>query len=344
MLNLTSHRAEGFRFDLLNLNDKVIGSLGGVEQNSGSLSFSVYADIRGSGNLTVNNADIDWTQHRVRISYLAGEGDDQIEVPLITAVPRAPIEAHKATGWSADLELYDKTLILSEDTYGVSYAVPAGTNPITAVTNVITSTGQPAPELLTTTTDVLATAMVWEAGTSKLKIINDILDAAGYFALYVDGYGRFHADPYTSPQTRPTMWSFEGSDAVYLPEWTRDRDVFAVPNRYVCVGTTNGETPALSAVATDESDGPFSFASRGRWITKADLDVEATSQAVLDLLAERRLYEAQQVTETLVWTHPWLPFTLNEVVQFNGVRAVVWKQAVTLSIGGLITSTARRLT
>ena len=344
MLNLTSHRAEGFRFGLLDLNDQVVGSLGGVEENSGSLSFSVYADIRGSGNLTVNNADVDWTRHRVRISYLLGEGDDQTVVPLITAVPRAPVEAHKATGVSVDLELYDKTLILSEDTFGVSYAIPAGTNPITAVSSVITSTGQPAPALLTATTDTLATAMVWEAGTSKLKIINDVLDAAGYFALFTDGYGQYRAEPYTSPQTRPTMWTFEGDHAVYLPEWTRDADVFAVPNRYVCVGTTDGLLPALSAVATDESDGPFSYASRGRWITKADVDVEATSQTVLDLLAERRLYEAQQVTETLVWTHPWLPFGLNEVVQFNGVRAVVWKQSVRLSVGGLITSTARRLT
>lgn len=343
MLNLTSHRSEGYQFDLLSLDDKVIGSLDGVEQDSGSLSFSVYADIRGSGNVTVNNADVDWTQHRVRISYLAGEGDEQIVVPLITAVPRAPIEAHKATGWSVDLELYDKTLILSEDTYGVSYAVAAGTNPITAVTNVITSTGLPAPELLTATTDVLATPMVWEAGTSKLKIVNGLLDAANYFALYADGYGRLHADPYTSPDARPSMWNFTGSNAVYLPEWTRDRDVFSVPNRYVCVGTTNGETPALSAVATDTSDGPFSYAARGRWITRADLDVDAASQGVLDGIAQRRLFEAQHVTETLTFEHPWLPFGLNEVVMFGNVRAVVWKQEMNLSIGGLIRSTARRL-
>ena len=71
-------------------------------------------------------------------------------------------------------------------------------------------------------------------------------------------------------------------------------------------------------------------------------DVEAASQAVLDLIAERKLYEAQQVTETLTWTHPWLPIGINDVVVF-GVRAVTWKQSVRLEPGGLITSTARRL-
>lgn len=336
---LLGHRVENFRVELLDLNDNVLGPLDAVQADGGQLDFSVYADIRGSGNLTLQSASVDWTRHRVRVSYELGSR----VVPLITAVVKAPVEAHTDTGVTVDVELYDKTLILSEDSFGVSYAVPAGTNPITAVADIIVSTGQPVPALLTPTTDTLALAMVWEAGTTKLKIVNDLLDAAGYFALYADGMGHYVAAPYTSPQTRPTMWDFT-ADALYTPRWTRDADVFSVPNRYICVGATSGETPALMSTAVDTSEGPFSYSSRGRWITRTDTDVEATSQAVLDLLAERRLHKAQQVTETLTFEHPWLPFGLNEVVQFGTVRAVVWKQSVRLSVGGLITSTARRLT
>lgn len=338
-MTLTGHRVEGFTFELLDLSDSTVGQLPGVQADAGQLDFSVYADIRGSGNLTVHGTGVDWLARRVRISY---QHDGQT-IPLITAIPRAPVEQHTPTGVVTDVELYDKTLILAEDSFGESFAAPAGVNIVDAVASVIASTGEPAPTLLTASPETLANPMVWEAGETKLRIVNDLLDAAGYFAVYCDGLGRFRADPYTDPATRPVRWRFRGREAVYLPEWTRDRDVFAVPNRYICVGRSEGDTPALVATATNQSDGPFSYEGRGRWITRVDTDVEASSQYVLDLLAVRRLFEAQQVTETFEFTHPHLPFGLNEVVEFDDARAVVWKQNVRLAVGGLVTSTARRL-
>lgn len=508
---LLSNRVEDFRYELLDLQDNVVDELRSAELKAGSLDFSVYATIRGSGNLTVHASDIDWMKHRVRISYLldnsgklpaedpdkweekgwtsfrfqptklrndatansvqfcefqilvsgvrvtggtaygysnnsqtgeepnkANDNDiatkaldynktngywyivfpepvfaegykwatandfperdpiswdvyasndtipgapgswvllDRVEdyatptdrftflqernlrlaqpgestystttvVPLITAIPRAPVEKHGYAGTSVDVELYDKTLILSDDRFGESYSLGAGTNIIEAVADVITSTGEPEPPLLTPSSKTLAAGMVWEAGTSKLKIVNDLLDAAGYFALYTDGHGRFHADPYTTPSSRPSQWNFANTTAIYLATWTRDQDVFAIPNKYICVGRTEGDTAALTSTATDEGDGPYSYESRGRWITRVDTNVEASNQTVLDMIAERRLYEAQQVTETFEFTHPWLPFGLNDVVEFNGTKAVVWKQSVKLQTGGLITSTARSL-
>lgn len=340
-VDLLGHRIEGFRFDLLDLGDNVLGGLPGVLGDAGSLESSVYATIRGSGNLGLRASGVDWLAHRVRVSYVLGD----TVVPLITAIPRAPVEKHTATGTSLDVELFDKTVILSEDAFGASYGLPAGANIVDAVADVITSTGEPESALLLVpSSDTLAAGVVWVAGTSKLKIVNDLLDAAGYFALYCDGLGRFRADPYTTPSSRPVEWQFEGSRGLYLPEWTRDADVFAVPNRYVCVGRTEGDAAALMSVAEDVSDGPFSYGSRGRWISRTDTDVEAASQGVLDLIAARRLFEAQQVTETFEFVHPWLPFGLNSVVEFAGVRAAVWKQSVKLTTGGLITSTARRLT
>ena len=341
MADLLGHRIEDYRVELLDLGDRVLSELPKVAANAGTLDFSVYATIRGSGNLAVHDDGTDWLRHRIRVSYLL----DDMVVPLITAIPRAPVESHTATGVTVDVELYDKTVILSEDAYGTSYGLPAGTNIVDAVSTVITSTGEPGASLLLAPSPAtLAAGMVWEAGTTKLRIVNDLLGAAGYFALYCDGMGRFRAEPYTTPSTRPVGWQFEGNNGLYLPEWTLDADVFAVPNRYVVVGRTEGDVPALTSTATDvDPSSPFGYPSRGRWITRTNTDVEASSQLVLDLLAARRLFEAQQVTETFEFTHPWLSFGLNDVVEFDGVRAVVWKQTVKLAVGGLITSTARRL-
>lgn len=323
---------------LLDLSDNVVGDLPGALDDSGTLDFSVYATIRGSGNLSVLDAGVDWLAHRVRISYLTGD----TVVPLLTGIPRAPVRRHTTLGTTLDVELYDKTSILSEDSYGVSYGLAAGTQIIPAVADVIASTGEPAGAMvLAESAASLAAGMVWEAGVSKLKITNDLLDAAGYFALYCDGMGRFRADPYTTPSSRPVDWDF--GDGLYLPTWTDDHDVFSVPNRYVVVGRSEGDVAALTSTATDVSDGPYSYGSRGRWITRTDTDVEAASQTVLDLLAERRLFEAQQATRTFEFTHPWLPFGPNSVVAFGGVRVAVWKQSIRLAVGGLVTTTGRAL-
>lgn len=345
----TTHREEAFRFEQLDLDGNVVGTLPGVKPG-GQLEFSIFTTIRGSGNVTVDTGAhvgaVDWASSQVRVSYVTGA----TTAPLITAIPRAPVEAHKAAGTSVNVELFDRTLILSEDAYGVSYGLDTGENIIEAVGEIITSSGIPASQLrLTPSSAVLAFPLVWEAGVTKLRMVNDLLSAAGYFAIYCDGYGRFRADPYITPTARGISWVFaDDENGLYLPEWTFDADVFTVPNKYVCVGRSGGEAAALVATETDEDPlSPFSFQRRKRWITKTDIDVEASSQAVLDMIAARRLLEAQQVSAVAEIRHPWLPFGLNHVVSFTNrdltMRAVVAKQTVRLATGGLVTSSLRRV-
>ena len=249
------------------------------------------------------------------------------------------------------VDLYDKLLILSDDSFGASYALAAGVNIIDSVAAVITSTGETSMAL-TPSTAVLSAAMVWDAAASKLRIANDLLDAAGYFSLFCDGLGRFRALPYTAPAARGVRWALaDDANGLYLPEWSRVQDVFSVPNRYVCVGRTDGATAASIQTATDTSStSPFSYANRGRWITRTDTDVEYADSNVANLLAiaQRRLIEAQQVSETFEIDHPVLPFGLNDLVSFTNARlngrvvpAVVQKQTFNLSAGGLVTSTLR---
>lgn len=345
MSEFTTHREESFRYELLDLNDNVLSELDGVAEDAGELEFNIHADIRGSGNLALwKVGSVDWAKHRVRVSYVLGS---RVE-PLITAIPKAPVEEHSDTGVSVKVELYDKTLILADDSFLGSYGVAAGSNVLSAVRSVIASTGE-SGVLIGESSAVLSSGMVWEAGVSKLKVVNDLLAAAGFFALYCDGLGRFRADPYVEPSSRGVSWTFaDDENGLYLASFSRDRDTFSVPNRFVCVGKSEGNVAALVAVASDYFS-PFGFNNVGRWITRTETDVEAVSQAVLDQIAGRRLSEVQQVTETFEIEHPWLPFGLNALVSFSNsrlaepVRAVVPKQVVKLVTGGLVTSTLRRV-
>lgn len=334
---MTSSVYETFTYDLLNNSDKTIGRLSGVE-SGGSLTFSVSADVRGQGSLNVTKLkDVDWLHSRVRVSYNG--------IPLITAIPAVPQENYRSTSVGYTVNLLDKSSILLGDNFGGTYAVAAGSNIISKVVEVIQSTGETAIAIEASSL-TLANDVVWEANTSKLRIVNDLLAAANYFALWCDGMGYFRSTPYTSPTYRGISYTFvDDSGGMYLPEFSRSYDPYGVPNRVICIGKTDGDAP-LQKTAVDTT-APFGYPYRP-WSTQTFTDVEYADAANLQAIADRKLADAQQVSETFEFTHPYLGFDLNEVVSFTNARlgtrlATVQKQTYSLTTGGLIKSIVRSI-
>ena len=268
--------------------------------------------------------------------------------PLGVFLPSAPVARHDATGRGWDVELLDKLVVLDQDKTDGSYSLPAGTMVTAAVQEVIASAGE-TRTAITASAETLTAGMVWEAGTSKLRICNDLLAAINYFSLRCDGSGRYVAAPYQAPRNRTPAWDFAAGDrAVHSATFTRDEDLAKVPNKVVLVSSASSDVPALvSVVANLDPASRFSEFARGRWIVHTETGVEATSQAVLDALAARRLTELSSATATLEIQHAFLPLALNDVVRFNtgGVDAVgvVQKTRIPLEPGGLTTTTIREV-
>lgn len=331
---------ETFTFDLLDTNDNIVGRLAGV-QNGGSLDFSVSADIRGSGSIDVTKTkDIDWLHSRVRVYYN--------DIPLITAIPKVPSESYSDAETTMQVDLYDKTMILIDDNFGNAYSVAAGTNIITAVKAVIASTGDNKINIESSSA-TLATTLVWEANTPKKTIVNDLLNAANYWSIWTDGLGYFTSGPYVAPDSRPVMYDFvDNEEGMYLPAFTRNYDPFAVPNRFNVIGKTDGNTEALVKTAVDvDPNSPYSYPLLP-WHTVTLTGVEYADAANLQAIADRKLIESRQISETFELAHPYLGFGLNQVVTFTNSklgsrRAVVQKQTYSLQTGGLIKSTIRSL-
>jgi hypothetical protein len=107
------------------------------------------------------------------------------------------------------------------------------------------------------------------------------------------------------------------------PDWTRDRDIYSIPNRYVVIGQGSGDTEALVSEATNtDPSSPYSFNARGRWITKVETGVEAATQADLDAIAVNRLSSATSITMSISVKHMFLPDLLvNSVVRFTNPDA-----------------------
>ena len=126
--------------------------------------------------------------------------------------------------------------------------------------------------------------IVFPAGTSRLKIINDLLDAANYFSLWCDGAGRFRVTKYRAPKDRTPVYQMEeplaeGENSLLGVAWSHDEDIYSVPNRVVAVQQGDDEEEGMSAVADLNVLDPgsrFNQRNRGRFITEVYDGVEAT--------------------------------------------------------------------
>ncbi|WP_193118437.1 hypothetical protein [Brachybacterium tyrofermentans] len=274
------------------------------------------------------------------------------EWPLGVFLPDVP-EVTYGQQQQLDVSLLDKTTILQGDAFGRSYGIEKGSNVTQAIREIIETTG----ELATGIDDEgeqLLTSVESEPDDSKLQVVNQLLDAAGYFSLHTDGHGNFQADPYIKPARRPVSVEFvDGVNAsltgLYLPEFAVTRDIGAVPNRVRAVSQSEEDLPALVAEARNEAGNEFSFEHLGHWRTQVETDVQTTSQAALQAYAERRLIELSSPQETVKIEHPPYQLTVNDVVSFesreHGVSGLytVQNQDWTLAFDGMVQSKLRKV-
>jgi hypothetical protein len=311
---LTGSRVESWWVEHLTRSGASLGVLDGVQ--AGSVQQNVNAVISGGGTLTIDELGqgVDWLADRLRVWWkVSGAAGDE-EWPLGTFLPSVPTSQHSDTDvvWSVDL--LDTVSVLAEDAVTAAVTVAAGQVVTTAITSIITAAGEEAA--LTPSTETLTADLTWPAGTSRLRIVNDLLRAINYFSIRADGWGRLAAGPYRSPSTRPVAWEFTpGAAAVHVADMSREQDLYKVPNQVILLTAAGPDAESLTSVAVNSDPGsPLSTVSRGRTITVVEEGVEATSQSVLDDIAARRLLELSATTAKIDLQHAALPLSINDVV------------------------------
>lgn len=328
---LTAGQVVGYRFELLTTDEVVLGSLEGV--SGGGVDWSAFTAVKGGGSLQVTDLgqDVDWLNTRIRpFVLLRGLGvEEPIEHGLGIFLPSAPKESWTSLGRSWNVELLDKCSVLDQDIVTdvdgnpVPFVAPVGANVLEVVIDLIAGVGEAVPAIEPDNV-YLTSSMVWEVGTPVLKIINELLAAGGYSSLGLDEMGQFRVQRYQSPAQRDPVYSAEapfvvGNRSVLSPSWERDRDIYSIPNRYVAIGQGSDEAEAPVAVATNTAEtSPFSYQSRGRWITRVVTGVEATSQAELESRALMGLAQASSVTSGISLSHRFLPeLVVNSTIRFT---------------------------
>lgn len=345
-MSLTGHRTERIRVELLNKAEDSLGYLDGVA--GGSLSWNANADLPGGGTVEMveRGQIINTSQDRIRVWWeVEGEEPWAMGVYVISA----PARQYHDDGSSFDLTLIDKLTVIRDDVLTETVQVPAGANIIDAVVSQIVLTGE-TRIASTPSTATLTNALTWAPGTSRLKVINDLLRVAGYWALWTDRLGLFRVEPYLLPVDRPVVYDFEeGAASIHSPEWEYELALWEATNRVVFTSQANDAGAFFTAVATDDNpDSPTSTVSMGRTLNPiVEENVEASSQLDLQQQANRKLIDNSNVVGQITVDHRPMPIWYNEAVHFKSqgvdLAATVTKMKLNLEAGALVAAEWRQV-
>lgn len=310
----TAARTSTFRYELLDVDDQVIGEIAGV--TGGNLDWSAATTLKAGGSINVADVDgIDWLTARVKIWRRVGDREWARGV----YIPAAPVEAWTFGRRTWSVELLGKLHLLDQDVQGEWVTAAAGINIIDRVRALLTAAGHRNLQI-TDSPSVLRNPLTWEPGTTLLRIVNDLLDAAGYWSMTADEDGAFVAAPYVRPADRTPRYRLDDGEhtGIYRDEFTRERDVYSIPNRVVIVGQATGDTAALIGVAENNNPAsPYSIPARNMVVSYQETGYEAATQAIINDYARRRLTEKTSVGETIPLEIAPIPLDLNDVVTFT---------------------------
>lgn len=311
---LDTHRQARYLVTLLDMGDRVIRPLDGVTGGNVTLSNSTRLRASGSLNLTEACGDVDWMTQRVRIEYTANGVSWGLGVFLLSA----PTRSYGETGSTWSVDLSSPLAVPDADCVDSTFTVKAGTNLVGMAADILYETGLGRLSI-TPSKSVATSDMIYDPGKSKLTIVNELLSAAGYWSAHPDGAGQVHLDPYIRPAARGVAYDFrEGARAIHLPEWEREQDMAAVPNKVVFVSQGSADKAGLVGVAVnDDPSSPYSYPSRARWVVETRTGVEAADQESINSQARRRLIDVSTPSAAITLQHMPVPIQPNQVVGFT---------------------------
>ncbi len=305
-------RRFSFRYVLLNAANRYVMDLDNVTE--GTVSQNWLADIKRTASFTMRErGGIDFLSDRIQPwvrLHLPPYGDqDWVEWPQGVFLLSSPERKASMAGvLTRQVEGFDQLQVYSDDLLVNRYAVTSGTVVTTAVRTLLDSVLVPPSIRLTPHAGTLATTKEWEPGTSKLRMINDLLGMINYDSLSFDEDGMAIVQPYRSPAERAEEYVYaDDQSGLVVPDVTQGLDLFSVPNRWVLVVSEVDQPPLVASYTNSNPSSPTSTVRRQRVITDYRTEQEAVDLTTLTAKAARLAFEASQVYEAVPFKTGLMP-------------------------------------
>lgn len=271
-----------FRYKLLDKNNLDKGYLDNVIE--GGVKYASFNDIKRTATFkVVDDGTINFLSDRIQPIFEIKIKNDWIQFPMGVFLLASPKRSDNNNNIERTIEAYDGLLILVDDKTDDIWTVSAGTNYKTAIINLLESAGI-TQYIIEDTNKVLSTTQVFEIGSSKLSIINELISQINFTPIRVDVYGNFVSNGYVAPSSRGIEYTYkDDSLSVTYKGMTENFDLFNVANKWVVV-VTNAETTPLKSVYINENVSSLtSTVNRGRVITDyREIDNMADQQSLND--------------------------------------------------------------
>ena len=303
--------------------------------------------------------DIDWISDEIQPALVI----DGVMTPLGVFMPATPRQIDDGVTASVRVEAYDRCWRVRDSNSTGTIYFAAGTLYLDAVEQQLTASGIETV-FKTPCAAVLAEEREWPVGTSRLRVINELLSEINYNQLWFNASGAAVLEPVSVPEAAAIEHSLDMSDPEtrVLPGISRETDIYSAPNVFI-VTCANPEKQALmTATATnDNPQSPLSVTRRGRQICTVVQVNNIADQAALQAYADRLRDESMITGETIQVSTALLPgWGVADVVGLTyPIRAITERgEAVTtmepaiciesaydmeLTVGGRMTHTLERI-
>ncbi len=319
---------------------------------TGSISYSSFADIKGTASITLHQ-EFNWLNTELMpIMHLQMSATEAAYIPLGTYIPSTPeyqMDENGEERWT--IKAYDRLTILNEDGLTASWHIPAGASYLDAITTLLFSANISDVVIRDQTDATLGVDRDYEIGTRKLTIINDLLTDINYYALFTDLYGQIVIQAYAPPSTTQYDFLYDDKNSSILRRAISDsRDYLNKPNVFVAITNNPDLDVQLTSVITNDNPAsPLSTVARNRKIvTNPPYSPEGiTTQAALDAYLRRIAFESGEIYQHVTFTTAINPLHghLNNVFlghpKIHGVFSET-EWSFPLEPGGLMTHTARK--
>lgn len=305
-------RTMNYRYDRLDELNTYLEPIDYV--TSGKVSNNALAEIKRTAEFAIlDRGGINFLKDRIRPwARLSMPDGGLVEWPLGVFLLSTPDRALSTRGTvTREVKAYDQLVLLRDDTVSTRYSFAEGvayTDAMaTLVGTVVGVTAAIVPSDLVT-----PSVLEWEPGTTKLRILNDILAGANYGSAWFDESGTLICQPYQSPSERASEYTYaDGSTGVRVGDATQTLDLMGVPNKWTLVSGDPAGAPIVATYTNENPRSPTSTVSRGRTIAAPVETVEAADLATLEALAERRAFSASQIYEGLKFSTAAMPMHSN---------------------------------
>ena len=333
-------RVVRFRYEIFEPTGESKGYLAGVRTDDGVLNYNYLAEIKRTGNITIDliedvpdgwiNADqVDYLEDQIQIWFELKMPDGtwnpwSLGFYIMNSGDRQFVDGNVRR----TVDLYDRLLVPRQRKAYRRWFYDIGANPINEV-QLLLDTAMNMAYDIPDVAKTLTARLEWDAGVTNLVIINGLLDSVNYGSLFADVDGVLKSFQYILPEDREIDIEYLMDDFSVISEEMLDTfELFDVPNHFVMTVSQPDQPEVTAGWSNNDPRSPTSIPNRGGIvITLYRSNTDAVDAATLQDRVIQMAAEFSKAVSSIDFTTANMPN--------HGEASAIWLEHPGLDIKGL---------